>query len=59
MSTERANDLALMCNDLVRQGKDFSTVWGMALEGRSVVGAVPSHRLKATHSLLGRSAYDG
>ena len=52
MSTERANDLAHICNDLARQGKDFSTIWGMVLKGRSIIGGLPSHRLKATHSLL-------
>jgi hypothetical protein len=52
MSTERANDLAQICNDLVRRGKDFPTVWGMVLKGRSIIAGVPSHKLKATHSFL-------
>ena len=33
MSRERSYDLAQLCTELVRKGKDFPTVWNTVLKG--------------------------
>jgi len=52
MSTERANDLARTCTELVRKGKDFPSVWGTVLQGHTLVEGVPCQRLEGKRSLL-------
>jgi hypothetical protein len=50
MSKERANDLARRCTELVRQGKDFPTVWGAVLKSHTLVEGIP--RIEGARSLL-------
>jgi hypothetical protein len=52
MSMERANDLARHCTELVRQGKDFSTVWSMLLKTHALVEGTARQRLECDRSLL-------
>jgi hypothetical protein len=52
MSKERANDLARKCTELVRQGKDFPTVWGAALKSHPLVNGIPRQRIEGARSLL-------
>jgi hypothetical protein len=46
MSKERAIDLARKCTELVRQGKDFPTVWGAALKSHPLVNGIPARESK-------------
>jgi hypothetical protein len=52
MSTERANDLAQMCTELVRQGKDFPTIWATVLKSHTLVEGIPCQRFEGMRSLL-------
>jgi hypothetical protein len=52
MSTERANDLARSCTELVRQGKDFPTIWATVLKSHTLVEGIPRQRLEGGRSLL-------
>ena len=52
MSTERANDLAQTCTELVRRGKDFPTIWATVLKCHTLVEGIPRQRLEGTRSLL-------
>jgi hypothetical protein len=52
MPTERANDLARKCTELVRQGKDFPTVWGAILKSHTLVEGIPRQRLEDARRLL-------
>lgn len=52
MSTERANDLAQMCTELVRQGKDFPTIWATVLKSHTLVEGIPRQRFEEMRSLL-------
>jgi hypothetical protein len=52
MSKERANDLAQTCNELVRQGKDFPTIWATVLKGHTLVEGIPRQKIAGTRSLL-------
>jgi hypothetical protein len=48
----RANDLARKCTELVRQGKDFPTVWGEILKSHMLVQGIPRQRIEGAGSLL-------
>jgi hypothetical protein len=52
MSKEKANDLARKCTELVRQGKDFPTVWGAILKSHPLVKGIPRQRIEGAQSLL-------
>jgi hypothetical protein len=52
MSTERANDLARECTELVRKGSSFSDVWSTVLKGHALVNGIPRQRLERKRSLL-------
>jgi len=52
MSKERANDLAQTCTGLVRQGKDFPTIWATLLKNHTLVEGIPRQRIEGTRSLL-------
>jgi hypothetical protein len=52
MSKERANDFARRCTELVRQGKDFPTVWGAVLKSHTLVEGIPRQRIEGARSLL-------
>jgi len=52
MSSERANDLAHMCTELVRQGKDFPTIWATVLKSHTLVDGIPRQKFDGTRSLL-------
>ena len=52
MSTERANDLARTCTELVRKGKDFPSIWGTVLKSHTLVEGIPRQRLEGKRSLL-------
>jgi hypothetical protein len=52
MSIERANDLAQMCTELVRQGKDFPTIWATVLKSHTLVEGIPRQRFEGGRSLL-------
>jgi hypothetical protein len=52
MSRERAIDLAQTCTDLVREGKDFPTVWETVLKRHTLVDGIPHQRLDDKRSLL-------
>jgi hypothetical protein len=49
---ENARDLAESCTQLVRQGKDFPTVWGMMLKDHGLVEGIPRQRLDGARSLI-------
>lgn len=46
--------LARKCTELVRQGKDFPTVWGAALKGdRPVLITAPIRHFRIIHPIAG------
>ena len=49
MPTERANDLAHQCTELVRRGTDFSTVWSALLKNHTLVERIPAPGLEHEH----------
>ena len=49
MPTERANDLAHQCTELVRRGIDFSIVWSTLLKNHTLVERIPAPRLEHEH----------
>ncbi len=52
MSKERARDLAYICTELLRKGKDFPTVWDTLLKSHTLVEGIPRQRHDGTRSLL-------
>ena len=52
MSTERANDLAQICTELVRQGKNFPTIWATVLKSHTLINGIPHQRFDGGRSLL-------
>ena len=52
MSTERANDLARACTELVQQGRDFPTIWATMLKSHTLVEGIPHQRLEGMRSLV-------
>jgi hypothetical protein len=52
MSSERANDLAHICTELVRQGKNFPTIWATVLKSHALVDGIPRQKFEETRSLL-------
>jgi hypothetical protein len=52
MSTERANDLAQMCTELVRHGKDFPTIRATVLKSHTLVEGIPRQKFEGIRSLL-------
>jgi hypothetical protein len=52
MPTERADDLARLCTDVVRKGEDFPTVWQTLLKRHPLVEGIPRQRLDGNRGLL-------
>jgi hypothetical protein len=52
MSRERANDLARTCTELVREGKDFPSVWASVLKSHLLVEGIPRSKIEETRTLL-------
>jgi hypothetical protein len=52
MAKERTNDLMQLCNELVRKGADFPTVWNTVLRGNAVVAGIPQSRLEGKRPVL-------
>jgi hypothetical protein len=52
MSSERANDLARECTDLVRMGDSFPNVWSRLLKGHALVDGIPRQRCEGERNLL-------
>ena len=41
-----------MCTELVRQGKDFPTIWATVLKSHTLVEGIPRQRFEGGRSLL-------
>jgi hypothetical protein len=52
MAKERTNNLVLLCNELMRKGNDFPTVWNTVLKGNAIVGGIPQSRLEGKRPVL-------
>jgi hypothetical protein len=52
MSREPANDLARTCTELVREGKDFPSVWASVLKSHLLVEGIPRSKIEETRTLL-------
>jgi hypothetical protein len=52
MSKERAQDLAQLCTELVRNGNDFPTIWTTVLKGHALVNGIPESKLEAKRPVL-------
>jgi hypothetical protein len=52
MSRERASDLARQCTELVRNGRDFTTVWSSLLKDHTLVEGMPREIVERDRSLL-------
>ena len=50
--TERADDLARLCTEVVRKGEDFPTVWQTLLKGHPLVDGIPRSRMDGNRSVL-------
>jgi hypothetical protein len=50
--TERAEDLARLCTDIVRRGEDFPTIWQTILKSHPLVNGIPRQKLEGNRSLL-------
>lgn len=50
--SERANDLARQCTELVRRGIDFPAVWSALLKSHNLVDGTARPRLERSRSLL-------
>jgi hypothetical protein len=59
MSKERADDLAHLCTDAVRNGSDFTTVWSTLLKGHPLVEGIPRQTFEGNRSLLDISLITG
>jgi len=49
---ERAEDLARLCNDAVRKGEDFPTVWQALLKTHPLIDGLPRQRMEGNRSVL-------
>ncbi len=52
MSQERANDLARLCTDAVREGNDFPTIWNTLLKKHPLVDGIPRQRFEGNRNFL-------
>lgn len=52
MIAESPSDLARRCTGLVRQGKDFPTIWELVLKGHQLMGGIPRQRMDGKRALL-------
>jgi hypothetical protein len=52
MVTERADDLARLCTNVVHKGEDFPTVWQTLLKCHPLVEGIPRQRLDGNRGLL-------
>jgi hypothetical protein len=52
MSKERAQDLAELCTELVRNGNDFPTIWTTVLKGHALVNGIPESKLEGKRPVL-------
>ena len=52
MSKERAQDLAELCTELVRNGNDFPTIWTTVLKGHALVNGNPESKLEGKRPVL-------
>jgi hypothetical protein len=52
MSKERAQDLAQLCTELVRNGNDFPTIWTTVLKGHALVNGIPESKLEGKRPVL-------
>jgi hypothetical protein len=52
MAKERTNGFVQLCNELVRKGEDFLTVWNTVLRGNAVVAGIPQSRLEGKRPVL-------
>jgi hypothetical protein len=50
--TERTDDLARLCTEVVRKGEDFPTVWQTLLKGHPLVDGIPRSRMDGNRSVL-------
>jgi hypothetical protein len=50
--TERADDLARLCTEIVRKGGIFPTVWQTLLKGHPLVDGIPRSRMDGNRSVL-------
>ena len=50
--TERADDLARLCTEVVRKGEDFPTVWQTPLKSHPLVDGIPGSRMEGNRSVL-------
>jgi hypothetical protein len=50
--SERANDLARQCTELVRKGNDFPTIWSALLKSHTLVDGAARQRLERSRSLF-------
>jgi hypothetical protein len=59
MSKERAQDLAELCTELVRNGNDFPTIWTTVLKGHALVNGIPESKLEGKRPVLEVSLVTG
>jgi hypothetical protein len=52
VAKERTNNLVQLCNELVRKGNDFPTVWNTLLKANDVVVGIPQSRLEGKRPVL-------
>ena len=52
MSKERTHDLVLLCNELMRKGNDFPTVWSTVLKSNALVDGIPQSKLEGKRPVL-------
>jgi hypothetical protein len=50
--SERADDLAQMCTDLLRKGLSFPNIWATMLKHHTLVTGVAHQKLEGARSLL-------
>ena len=50
--SERADDLAQMCTDLLRKGLSFPSIWATVLKHHTLITGVRHQILEGTRSLL-------
>lgn len=52
MADEKAADLALRCNQLLKAGNDFPIIWDTVLKGHALLAGVPHQQMVGTKALL-------
>ena len=52
MATEGPSDLARRCNDMLRAGKDFPTIWDTVLKSHQLMASIPRQRMDGKQTLL-------